>query len=83
MNGKYMPGLSGHVAAIELEIAQLKAAQGHQAAGAVELRERIADLHWIDWATVPAEDRRAIYAAVIQRAEVLGGEVVEVRVRGV
>jgi hypothetical protein len=28
-------------------------------------------------------DRRASYAAVVARVEVLGGEVVEVRVRGV
>jgi len=77
------PAIAAEIAAIELEISQLKAAQGHQAAGDAELRERIADLHWIDWATVPAKDRRAIYAAVVARVEVLGGEVVEVRVRGV
>lgn len=75
--------IAAEIEAIELEVAQLKAAQGNQAAGAAEMRQQILDLAEIAWDLLSPEQRRGFYSAVVERVTVEGGEVVEVRVKGV
>lgn len=75
--------IAAEIEAIELEIAQLKAAQGNQAAGAAELRQQILALQDMPWEELSQEQRREIYLSVIERVEIESGEVVLVKVRGV
>jgi site-specific DNA recombinase len=77
------PAIAAEIEAIELEIAHAKAAQGHQAAGEVELREKVLGLQWLEWEALTPETRRSIYAEIIERVTIEGGEVLGVEVRGV
>lgn len=81
MSGR--PAIAAEIEAIELEIAHAKTAQGHQAAGVDELREKIKGLGWVKWSELPPESRRLIYGELIERVVVEGGDVVGVVVRGV
>jgi DNA invertase Pin-like site-specific DNA recombinase len=76
-------GIVAEIEAIELEVAQLKAAQGTQAAGAAELRKALLGLAVAPWEALTPEQRRGIYGRFVERVAVVDGEVVEVVVRGV
>jgi len=76
-------GIAAEIEAIEREVAQLKAAQGNQAAGDAELREAIQAMALVDWEGLSQEERRAIYGALVERVTVEGGEVVGVVIKGV
>lgn len=76
-------GIAAEIEAIELEVAQLKAAQGNQAAGVAELREALLGVAWAPWGAMTDQQRRGIYGRFVERVEVEGGEVVGVVVRGV
>lgn len=67
------PAIAAEIEAIELEIAHAKAAQGYQAAGVVELREKVLGLQWVKWEELPPEARRSIYGEIIERVTIEGG----------
>lgn len=76
------PAIAAEIESIELEIAHAKAAQGHQAAGEEELREKILQLEDFVWEAATAEQRRAIYGGLVEMVVIESGDVVEVVVRG-
>jgi hypothetical protein len=78
----HRPGIAAEIESIRREISNAKATQGYQVASREDLKNLVVAVSKFspeDWALLSTEERRTLYRDLVDRVEVLQGEIIRIR----